>query len=131
MRTHLKLAGPFAAASASRAVRHNEQVYVSGLIGLGGDGEIVAGGVGAETRTALADGRDALEQLGASLDDVVSATVYLVDFDEDYPEFSRAYGEAFGEDYPARVSVGVSHLAMNARVEIQLVAIVDDRTKRG
>jgi enamine deaminase RidA (YjgF/YER057c/UK114 family) len=121
-RTYLKNEGPWAGASASRAVRDGATIYLSGQTGLDDDGAIVQGGVGPETEAAVRALGATLEELGARLEDVAFVTAYLTDW-ADYDEFSTAFGTAFpGTEFPARATV-VASLAMQARVELQAVAI--------
>jgi enamine deaminase RidA (YjgF/YER057c/UK114 family) len=124
-RTYLKNEGPWAGASASRAVRHGSTIYLSGQLGLDEHGALIGGGVGPEAEAAVRTLGLSLAHLGARLEDVVSVTAYLTDWD-DYDAFSKAFGAAFpGESYPARATVVVQSIAMDARVEIQAVAISD------
>ena len=58
---------------------------------------------------------------GATLDDVVKATVFLVHMD-DFVAMNQAYVECFGDSRPARSAVGVAALPLGALVEIELWA---------
>ena len=63
----------------SAAVRVGQTLYLSGQIGLDSSGNVVPGGIAAETRQTLENIRLTLEKLGSSLDQVVKATVMLAD----------------------------------------------------
>jgi 2-iminobutanoate/2-iminopropanoate deaminase len=63
-----------------------------------------------------------LELAGGALDDVVQVRAYLLEFDDDYAEFNAAYERWFPARLPSRTCVGVSGLAVRARVEVDLVA---------
>jgi 2-iminobutanoate/2-iminopropanoate deaminase len=54
----------------------------------------------------------------------VSATVYLVDIARDFGSMNEVYREFFPESPPARATVEVRALALGARVEIQVIAVV-------
>ena|ERR1700736_773591 len=104
----------------SRVVRAGDFVFVSGQIGVGPDGKIVAGGIEAETRRALERVGEALALAGCTLADVVKATAYLSDA-SDFGKFNKAYGEFFPESAPARTSVA-SPLVIDAKVELDMIA---------
>jgi 2-iminobutanoate/2-iminopropanoate deaminase len=80
----------------------------------------IADTVEEQTRQVLRNIRAVLETRGASLDDVVKATVHLEHLDRDFAGFNVAYREFFTEPYPVRTTVG-SRLA-NILVEIDVVA---------
>jgi len=107
----------------SSAVRGGDTLYVSGNLGnVPGKFELVAGGVAAQTRQALDNIRESLAVAGSSLDRVVKCTVFLADM-ADFQAMNEAYREFFPIDPPARTTVGVKALAMNARVEIECIAL--------
>jgi len=98
-------------------------LFTSGQIGLDPDtGELVSPLVSEQTRKALDNLAQVLKARRLSLRDVVKTTVYLSDM-KDFPELNRVYGEFFREQPPARTTVGVSSLPMNARVEIEAIAL--------
>jgi 2-iminobutanoate/2-iminopropanoate deaminase len=111
--------GPYA-----QAVRAGSWLFVSGQIGLNpSSGELVAGGVVAETTRVLDNLREVLNAAGASLDDVVRTTIYLVDL-SDFGRVNEVYAAFFRAPYPARATVGVAALPRSARVEIDAIAVV-------
>lgn len=96
-------------------------VFVSGQIGMK-DGELIEGGIEAETRQTIQNIAGILEGMGLSLANVVSSEVFLTSFEEDYAPMNDVYRELFTEPYPARICVGVKDLPRNARVEIKVIA---------
>jgi enamine deaminase RidA (YjgF/YER057c/UK114 family) len=109
----------------SRAVRVGNQVFVSGTVGRGADGNVVGGGVYEQSKQIIENIRVALEQAGASLVDVVRTRTYLVDIDQQ-DEFARAHREAFGDIRPASTLVEVVRLAApDMLVEIDADAVID------
>jgi len=90
---------------------------ISGQVGLL-DGNLVDGGVVAETRQALANMKSLLEREGASLHDVVKTTVFIRHI-SDYAGMNDAYLECFGSHRPARATVAVAGLPVGAQVEIE------------
>ena len=108
----------------SQAIGLDGLVFVSGQIPLDPKtGEIVKGEIEDETRQVLANLKAVLEASGASLADVVKATVYLTDMSL-FPRVNAIYAEAFNSDpAPARATVAVSALPLGANVEIDAIAI--------
>ena len=64
-----------------------------------------------------------LREAGTGIDRAVMGRIFLVDFEADYATVNEVYASRFEEDrYPARTTVGVTHLALGAAVEIDLIA---------
>jgi 2-iminobutanoate/2-iminopropanoate deaminase len=106
----------------SEAVEVGNLVFLSGQIGSGADGKLVAGGIRAETKQTMANIAAVLQRLGLSMDRVVKATVMMADMAE-WGAMNEEYRAAFGAHLPARSAFGASGLAMNARVEIECIAL--------
>jgi 2-iminobutanoate/2-iminopropanoate deaminase len=99
-------------------------IITSGQIGLDPKtGNMVGGGVAAETERVLANLRAVLESGGASFADVVKTTVYLADMDE-FAAMNEVYARAFSDPKPARSTVAVKRLPKDARVEIEVWAFL-------
>jgi reactive intermediate/imine deaminase len=107
----------------SDAVRVGDVLYLSGAMGnIPGKMELAKGGIEAETRQMFENIARTLEQNGLSFDDVFKCQVFLADMKE-WPAFNKIYVEYFKPDrLPARSALGVSALAMNGRVEIEVTA---------
>ncbi len=97
-------------------VRAGDWLVVSGQVGIA-DGKL-ADGFDAQCTQAIANLRGQLESVGASLDDVVKATVFLRHM-ADYGRMNELYTEAFGDHRPARSAVGVAELPLGALVEVE------------
>jgi 2-iminobutanoate/2-iminopropanoate deaminase len=106
----------------SEMVEAGRLVFLSGQIGSGADGKLVAGGIKAETRQTLANIATVLKRHGLSMDRVVKVTVMMADMAE-WGAMNEEYVAAFGKHLPARSAFGASGLAMNARVEIECIAL--------
>ena len=104
----------------SPAVKAGPFVFVSGQIAMGDDGEIVPGGIEAQTRQTLKNVENALALAGCTLKDVVKSTVWLDDA-RDFWTFNRVYAEFFSENKPAR-STTQATLMIDAKVEIEVIA---------
>ena len=104
----------------SRAVRSGQYVVVAGTAPIGDDGSTVGpGDVYAQTVRCLDIAERALQEAGASLDDVVKTTVFLVDMSE-WGAMNAVYMTYF-PNKPARSAIGTQLLG-NARVEIECIA---------
>jgi reactive intermediate/imine deaminase len=114
-----KLALPF-----SEAVRVGETLYLSGQVGtLPGTSKLVPGGIKEETRQALENIKEILERNGSALNRVFKCTVFLADISE-WPKMNEVYRTYFPKSPPARSAMAASGLALNARVEIECIALV-------
>ena len=115
---------PAAVGAYSQAIVSNGLVYCSGQVPLDpGTGELVVGSIADQTRRCLENLSAVLRAAGASLDDVVKVTAFLLDMG-DFPEFNEAYSEFFGDEPPARATVAVAGLPKGAEVEIECIAHV-------
>ena len=114
---------PAAIGPYSQAVRVGELVFTSGQIALDPrTGEMVKGGVEAETRQVLDNLTAVLEAAGCSWSDVARSTIYLTDMG-DFAAVNKLYGERVaGGVLPARSTVQAAKLPRGAAVEIDLVA---------
>ena len=116
-----KAIGPY-----SVAVRSKGFIFVSGTLGMDAEtGELVPGGIEAQTRKALENLNNVLESGRSSLDRVVKTTVFLQDMTE-FPKMNAVYAEFFQHDPPARSTVEVAALPKGAAVEIEAIATVID-----
>lgn len=106
----------------SQGIASGDLVFTAGQIGLDpATGQLVEGGVEAETRRALANLGAVLEAGGASMASVVKTTVFLADM-ADFAAVNAVYAEHFAAPFPARSTVAVRALPLGARFEIEAVA---------
>jgi 2-iminobutanoate/2-iminopropanoate deaminase len=108
----------------SPAVRVGNLLFLSGQIGTDTANKLVAGGIQTEARQALNNVRATLEKYGSSMDRVVKCTVFLADI-RDYNDFNEIYATYFRARKPARSAMAAAGLALNARVEIECIGVVD------
>ena len=106
----------------SKVIEANGLVFLAGQVGdaPGGHGA-VPGGIEAETRQMLENVGALLRAVGLDYNDVVKATVYLREFSE-FAAMNAVYREYFPTDPPTRATVGVTALAADYRVEIEVIA---------
>ena len=106
----------------SKVVEANGLVFVAGQVGdAPGSSGPVPGGIEPETRALLDNVGRLLRAVGLDYADVVKATVYLRDFDE-FAAMNAIYREYFRTEPPARATVGVTRLAADYRIEIEVIA---------
>ncbi len=106
----------------SVATSFGDLVFTAGQLGLDPlTGNIVSGGVEAETRQALINLKNILESAGSSLGNVLKTTIFLRNM-MDFGEVNAVYAEFFTSDFPARSTVTVAALPKNGLVEIEAVA---------
>jgi 2-iminobutanoate/2-iminopropanoate deaminase len=106
-----------------QAIKVGEFVYTAGQIPIDPKtGNLVEGGIAAQTRQVLENLKSVLEAAGSSLDRVVKATVFLKNM-EDFAAMNEVYGEYLGEAKPARSTVAVAELPRGALIEIDFVAL--------
>jgi 2-iminobutanoate/2-iminopropanoate deaminase len=114
-----KAIGPYA-----QAIRANGFVYTAGQIAVTPEsGEIIDGGIKAQTRQVFENLAAVLQAAGSSMDQVVKATVFLR-YMSDFAAMNEVYAEYLGGATPARTTVAVGELPRGALVEIDLVALV-------
>ncbi len=110
----------------SPAVRVGNTLYLAGQIGTppSAAGAVVPGGIAAETKQVMLNIKDVLEKTGSDMEHVVKCTVFLADMKE-WDAMNEVYRTFFKDGkYPARSAFGATGLALNARVEIECIAVV-------
>ncbi|MEW6209791.1 MAG: RidA family protein [Acidobacteriota bacterium] len=115
---------PAAIGPYSQAVKAGGLVFASGQIPLDpATGQIITGTIAQQTERVLNNLKAVLEAAGSSLSRVVKTTVYLKDMN-DFAEMNAAYGKFFGEVPPARSTIEAARLPRDARVEIDVIALL-------
>ncbi len=103
-----------------QAVKANGFVFVSGQVAMDETGEIVEGGIVAQTHKTLSNILRILEKCGCGLEDVVKVNAWLDD-PRDFQAFNRVYGQYFGGHPPARSCVR-SSIMVDAKLEMDVIA---------
>ncbi|MDH3595328.1 MAG: RidA family protein [Rhodospirillales bacterium] len=122
---HMIAAAPTPVAPFSHAVEAEGWVFVTGQMPTDAEDDAapLPEGVEAQTRKVMENLKLVLQGLGLGLEHVVVARVFLTRFKEDYAAMNRTYASYFPpERLPARTCVGVTGLARDALVEIDLIA---------
>jgi 2-iminobutanoate/2-iminopropanoate deaminase len=113
-----KAIGPY-----SQAIKANGFVFTAGQIPIvPQSGQLVEGGIEAQTRQVLENLKAVLEAAGSSLDRVVKATVFLKNM-SDFAAMNGVYESYLGSARPARSTVAVAELPRGSLIEIDLVAM--------
>jgi 2-iminobutanoate/2-iminopropanoate deaminase len=116
-------AAPGAVGPYSQAITTDDLVFCSGQVGLDpSTGELVAGGVEAETERVIRNLEAVLDAAGCTLADVVKTTCFLADID-DFKRFNAVYAPFWPDPPPARSTFQVAALPRGAQVEIEAVAV--------
>jgi len=107
----------------SPAIITGDLVYTSGQIGIDSKTGQLAEGFEAQLEQVFNNLTAVLEASGSSIDHVVKATVFLADMN-DYNKLNELYPKKFKGDPPARSTVQVARLPRDARIEIEVVAVL-------
>jgi 2-iminobutanoate/2-iminopropanoate deaminase len=121
---HMIAAGPKPVAPFSHAVETDGFVFVTGQMPDSPQAPgLLPDGIVAQTRAVMANLQTVLAGLSLDLSHVVMARIYLTRFKEDYAAMNETYRSYFAPDrLPARTCVGVTGLAYDALIEIDLIA---------
>ena len=114
-----KAIGPY-----SQAVRAGSLLFVSGQIPIDpATGDLVKADIGTQTRRVFDNLSAILKAAGASLDHVVRTTVFLADMG-DFAAMNEVYAGYFSTPAPARSTVQAARLPKDARIEIDVIAVL-------
>jgi 2-iminobutanoate/2-iminopropanoate deaminase len=114
---------PLAIGPYSQAIQAGSLFFLSGQIPLDpGTGELVPGGIAAQTIQVLNNLGEVLKAADLDFDCLVKTTIYLVDLG-DFATVNSIYGEFFTKMPPARATVQVVALPKGALVEIDGIAV--------
>lgn len=112
-----KAIGPYSA-----GVKVGNLVFTSGQLGIDpSTGELVPGGIEAETRQALQNIGSVLEAAGSSFEQILKVSVFLRDINE-FGRMNSIYAEYFKSDHPARSAFQVAALPKGGAIEIEVIA---------
>lgn len=121
-KAHASKRGPAAIGPYSHAVWSGRNLFCSGQTPIDpATGKLIDGDVEAQTHRAFDNLQAVIEDAGLTMDDVVKCNVYLTDM-ANFAAMNKAYATRFSAPYPARTTVAVAGLPLNAQVEIELVA---------
>ena len=114
-----KALGPYSVATTA-----GQLIFTSGQLGLDPtSGNLVEGGIQAQTRQALINLKVVLEAGGSGLEHVLKTTVFLQNI-SDFAAMNETYAEFFPHHCPARSAVQVAALPKQGLVEIEAIAVI-------
>lgn len=114
--------GPYNQAIATPS--NPRMLFLAGQIPLDpATGKLISGTVAEQTDRVLQNVQAVLSAAGADFSNVVKTTVFLADM-ADFPEMNGVYAKYFLDPAPARSTVQVARLPMDARVEIECTAAI-------
>ena len=105
----------------SQAVGFENFIYTCGQVALDKEGKFVSDDVKEQTKQVLENLKNILEDNNSSLDNVIKVMVFLKDM-KDFTHMNEVYGEYFTSSFPARSTVAVSALPLDAKVEIEVIS---------
>ncbi len=105
----------------SQAITADGWIFTSGQLPMTAAGELVAGDIEAQTEQVFRNIEAVLAAAGASLAQVVKATVFVKDLN-DFARLNAVYERAFAGHKPARSTVEVARLPRDVLVEIEVIA---------
>jgi 2-iminobutanoate/2-iminopropanoate deaminase len=116
---------PAAIGTYNQAVQSNGFIFTAGQVGIvPGTGKIIEGGIKSETFRALQNIDAILKAAGVDKSHIVKLTVFVTDL-RGFNYVNESFKAFFsGIDFPARSTVEVSGLPLNAKVEIECIAFV-------
>ncbi|XP_042485828.1 reactive Intermediate Deaminase A, chloroplastic-like [Macadamia integrifolia] len=113
---------PAALGPYSQAIKANNMLFVSGVLGLVPEtGKFISDGVEEQTEQVLKNMGEILKAGGASYSSVVKTTILLADL-KDFKQVNEIYGKYFPSPAPARATYQVAALPLNAKIEIECIA---------
>ncbi len=121
MKTIATTEAPAAIGPYCQAIQIDGLLFASGQIPLTAEGQLVEGDVQVQARQVFSNIRAVLAAAGGTLNTVVKATVFVQDLN-DFALLNEVYAEAFGDHKPARSTVQVARLPLDAKVEIEVIA---------
>ncbi|HYM82254.1 MAG TPA: Rid family detoxifying hydrolase [Candidatus Limnocylindria bacterium] len=118
--------GPYSQAQVVRLSAGHRMVFTSGQVALDpASGQLVTGGIAAQTAQVFKNLTAVLEGAGLTLASVVKTTVYLADM-ADFQSMNEEYAKHFSSSPPARTTIAAAGLPRGARIEIDAVAVARD-----
>lgn len=107
----------------SQAVHAGNFVFVSGQVGKDPvTGTMKNETIKAEALMVMTNVKNVLETAGLTMASIVKTTIFLTNMD-DFAQVNEVYGSFFTGNYPARETVQVSRLPLNANIEVSVIAV--------
>ena len=107
----------------SQGITIGNLVYTSGQLPINVETGVMPETIEEQTRQSLENVKAILEEAGSSMEKVIKTTVFLSDMN-DFAKMNEVYSSFFAQPYPARSAVEVARLPKDAKVEIEVIALV-------
>lgn len=121
-RKEIHAEGAIAVGPYSHAVEIDGVVYLSGQTPIDPQtGGLVEGDIKAQTTRCFLNLKAVLQAGGLTFDNVIKVNVYLTDM-KHFQAMNEIYATQFKQPFPARTTIGVKELPLNALVEIEMIA---------
>lgn len=122
MRKAIEVENAVAVGPYSQAVEAGELIYLSGQTPINPiTGKLVSTGIADQSEQCFKNLFNVLKSAGLTPDDVIKVNVYLTDM-KNFNEMNEIYSKQFNKPYPARTTIAVAGLPLNAQVEIEMIA---------
>lgn len=106
----------------SQAIVVDGTIYISGQIPINPEsGKLIEGTIEDATHQVMKNIKAILEEAGSSLDKIIKCSIFVKDL-SDFGKINEVYGSYLSAPFPARETVEVSKLPLNATVEISAIA---------
>ena len=107
----------------SQGVMMGSMLFTSGQVGIDSStGKLITDDIESETKQVMQNLKNILSKAGFDFSHVVKTTIFMKDMDL-FKRMNEVYGSNFTNGFPARETVGVVRLPLNANVEISMIAV--------
>lgn len=107
----------------SQGVMSGNMLFTSGQVGIDpSSGKLITDNIENETMQVMKNLKTILSKAGFDFSDVVKVTIFMKDMDL-FKRMNEVYSTNFNSDFPARETVGVVRLPLDANVEISMIAV--------
>ena len=113
---------PAAIGPYSQGIEIQNLVYTSGQLPLNPETKVLETEIKAATKQSLNNIKAILEEAGTNMDKVIKTTVFVKDLN-DFAAVNEVYATFFEGEPPARSCVQVAKLPLDAKVEIEVIAL--------
>lgn len=106
----------------SHAIESGDLIYLSGQTPIDPlTGKLVEGDITSQTEQCFINLFNVLEAAGLTQENVIKVNVFLTDMSY-FTAMNEVYARQFSEPFPARTTIGVAALPLDAQVEIEMIA---------
>ncbi len=106
----------------SQAIKTNNLLFCSGQLGINPETKELLKGVEQQTLQIFKNIKAVLNASGHDLSNIVKTTIFLSDM-ADFQTVNTIYADQFGDHKPARSTVQVARLPLDASIEIECIAM--------